>query len=165
MSRGVTKRSSWLSHAVIGCAGIAVGAVLMSFRDQHSPTGQAPLPSAAGGPAITIPADSTAIDSRIRQVIREELAHHETLVTAVPAPAAAPVISTTIPPEVVAQTERANAVLDAATTRLSWTAEDAVEFRTVVADLPAAERQTLMLKFAQAVNERGMRLETGGAPF
>jgi hypothetical protein len=34
-----------------------------------------------------------------------------------------------------------------------------------MAVVSAAERQALMLKFAQAVNEQNMRLETDGAPF
>jgi hypothetical protein len=165
MSRGATLRSSWVSHGVTGCAGIVIGAVLMSFWGQHSPISQAALPSADSGPVVATPADSAAIDSRIQQVIREELAHHDAIGAALAAPAAPAAISAVASPEIVAQTERAHAVLDAATTRLSWSAEDATEFRSLITVLPAAERQALMLKFAQAVNDRGMRLESGGAPF
>jgi hypothetical protein len=167
MGRGTTLRSSWFSHGAIGGAGMVIGALLMSFWGQHPPISQSPpLTAARGDSAVATAVDSAAIDSRIRQVIREELAHHDAIVAAAPAPAKPPAaISTVASPDVVAQTERAYAVLDAATTRLSWTEEDASEFRGVIAALPAAERQALMLKFAQAVNDRGMRLETGGTPF
>ena len=159
-------RLSWLSHGVIGCAGIVIGAVFVSSWGQHSPISQVPSPSPGGDPVVATPVEATAIDGRIRQVIREELARHDAILTAVPVPAAPPpAISTVASAEVVAQTARANAVLDAATTRLSWTDEDANEFRSVIAALPAPERQALMLKFAQAVNDRGMRLEPGSAPF
>lgn len=161
-------RSSWLSHGVIGCAGMAIGAVLVSFWGQHPPIAQtqASPPPASGDAVIATHVDSAAIDSRIRQVIREELARHGALVGKAPVPAEPPPAISTVPtPDVVAQTARANAVLDAATTRLSWTDEDANEFRIVIGTLPAADRQALMLKFAQAVNDRGMRLETGGPPF
>ena len=161
-------RSSWLSHGVIGCAGILIGAVFVSFWGQHPPIDQAQAsPSSASGDlAIAIPADTAAMDGRLRQVIREELARHDTLRATAPVRTApSPAISTAPSSDILAQTARANAVLDAATTRLSWTDEDATEFRSVIGTLPAAERQALMLKFAQAVNDRGMRLETGGPPF
>jgi hypothetical protein len=161
-------RLSWLSHGVIGCAGMIIGAVFVSFWGQHPPIAQtqASPPSAGGDPVIETHVDAAAIDNRIRHVIREELARHDALVGKAPVPAApSPAISTVSTPEVVAQTARAHAVLDSATTRLSWTDEDANEFRSVIGTLPAAERQALMLKFAQAVNDRGMRLESGGPPF
>jgi hypothetical protein len=173
MNRMATMRSSWLSHGLIGCAGVVIGAVSVPFWGQHPPIDQTPGPQASrGAPLVETHVDTEAIDSRIRQVIREELARHDANEAPVPVPVPVPVPAGPPPAnasvasaEIVAQTARANAVLDAATTRLSWTDEDASEFRGVIAALPAAERQMLMLKFAQAVNDRGMRLETGGAPF
>jgi hypothetical protein len=160
-------RFSWLSHAATGCAGIVVGAVVVSFWGQHSPTSQVSVPrSASDEPVATPPLGAAASDGRIRQIIREELARHDAVAVAAAPVGPSPAISP--PPvaaDVAAQMARANAMLDAATVRLSWTAEDSEEFRSVIAALPAAERQELMFKFAQAVNERGMRLETGGAPF
>lgn len=161
-------RSHWLPYGLIGCAGIVIGAVFVSFWGQHSPIGQAPAPqpSAIESPVAANRVDSAVIDSRIRQIIREELARHDATRTANPVPPApSAAISAVASTEVLVQTARANAVLDAATTRLAWTEGDASEFRDAIATLPAAERQTLLLKFAEAVNDRGMRLETGGAPF
>jgi hypothetical protein len=158
-------RLSWLSHGVVGCAGIVIGAVLMSFWGQHPPISPAP-PSPGGEPVVATRVDTVVIDSGIRQVIREELARHDALVGEAPEQAApSPAISTVPSPDAVAQTARANAVLDAAINRLSWTEEDASQFRSLIGTLPAAERQALMHKFGQAVNDRGMRLETGGPPF
>ena len=82
----------------------------------------------------------------------------------VPAAASSP-SATATSPDVVAHSARAHAVLDAATTRLAWTDDDSVEFRHLLSALPPADREALMAKFAHAVNERGMRLETLGPPF
>jgi hypothetical protein len=155
---------------VIGGVGIVIGALLMSFWGRHAPIDRAAPSTSASPPAFhdAVGAGDVdiAIDARIRQVIREELARHDTL-NAVPAVPAAlpPSPSAVAPTDVVAQMARANAVLDAASTRRSWNEDDATEFRSAIAALPAAERQALMFKFAQAVNDEGMRMETGGAPF
>ena len=167
MDRGSTTRLSWPSHGVTGVVGMVIGAVFMSFWGQHPPVDQTAAPrSSRGDPVAAAHVDTAEIDSRMRQIIREELARHDANEPPVPDSAAPPAaVPTVTSSEVVAQMARANAVLDAATTRLSWTEEDASEFRGLIAALPATERQVLMLKFAQAVNDRGMRLETGGAPF
>jgi hypothetical protein len=167
MNRMATTRLPWLSHALTGCAGVVIGAVFVSHWGSHPSIDQIPEPrSSLGNPVVATNVDAAEFDGRIRHVIREELARHDAMETSVAVPASQPpAASTAASAEVVFQTARANAVLDAATTRLSWTDEDASEFRGVIAALPAAERQELLLKFAQAVNDRGVRLETGGPPF
>jgi hypothetical protein len=165
MSGGPNQRLSLLTHVVTGCVGIVLGAVVVLLHGQGSPTGE-PRPS--------IQMDTAALELDIRRVVREELTRHGNLVAAAGhSTAAAPTTPVVVPPaapavvspEVVAQAARADAVLAGAAARLVWTDEDAREFRSAIAGLPPAERQEILLKFAQAVNDRGMRLETGGAPF
>lgn len=163
MNGGATRRQSLLTHAVTGCAGIVIGAVVMFLHGQGSPGGE---------PRLSIQVDAEALERDIRQAVREELTRHGHLMAAAqvsppaapaaPAPAAVPEVRS---PELVAQAARADAVLAAAASRLVWTEEDAREFRSAIAELPPAVRQEIMLKFAQAVNDGGMRLETGAAPF
>lgn len=154
---------SLLTHVVTGCVGIVIGAVVVFLHGQGSPVGE---------PRLSIGVDAAALERDIRQAVREELTRHGHLVAAMqvaaPAAPAAPAAYATpevVSPQVVAQAARADAVLAAAASRLVWTDEDAREFRSAIAELPPAERQQIMLKFAQAVNDGSMRLETGAAPF
>lgn len=168
MTGAATTRRPLLTHALTGCAGVIVGALVVSLSGQRSPTSESPTMALAGGePLLATQVDTEALERGIRRVVREELARHGTVMA--PTPAAAVVAPAVVPraasPEVAAQAARADAVLAAAAARLTWTDEDAREFRSALAALPPAERQGLMLKFAQAVNDRGMRLETGEAPF
>jgi hypothetical protein len=164
----MTLRSSLLTHGIAACTGIAVGAFIAPMWGQRSTVLVPPasLPSAGGEPVAANPGETDVLDGRLRQVIREELARRDAMVAASALPAAPHrVADPGESPDVVAQTARANAVLDAAITRLSWTSQDAGEFRRAISTLPAGERKSLLRKFAQAVNEQQMRLETDGPPF
>ena len=161
-------RSSLLSHCVVGCVGILIGAVVAPFLRQQSASVQPPAsrPSSGSEPVVASHGDAGALDETLRRIIREEFSRHDTVGPAGSMPAApSPVIDTVDASEVSAYLARANAVLDAAITRQSWTNTDASELRRVMAVVPAAERQALMLKFARAVNEQNMHLETDGPPF
>jgi hypothetical protein len=163
MNGGSARRLTLLAHAATGCAGIVIGAVAMFLHGQSSPIGE---------PRLSAQVDVAALELDIRRAVREELTRHRNLVVAAavsPRVAAAAPVAPAAPeavsPEVVAQAARAEAVLAAAAARLVWTDDDAREFRDAIAGLPPADRQGIMLKFAQAVNNRGMRLETDNAPF
>ena len=109
---------------------------------------------------------AAALEPSIRRVVREELARHVSMLAAAPVePAIATKAAEAASPDVVAQVARADAVLAAATARLTWTEVDAREFRSAIAGLPPTQRQELVLKFAQAVNDQRIRLETGETPF
>jgi hypothetical protein len=160
MNGGAPRRHSLLTHVVTGCVGIVIGAVAAFFLGQRSPIGE---------PRLSIQVDAAALERDIRQAVREELTRHGHLVAAAqvsaPAAPATSAVPEVVSPEVVAQAARADAVLAAAAARLVWTDEDAHRFRSAIAELPPAERQEILLKFAQAVNNGGMRVETGAAPF
>lgn len=159
---------SVLLSGLTGCVGLVVGASLASNWNRHTPLAGPPVspPSLGGEPAVARSADDAELDSRLRRVISEEFARRDAAAAANAERPATPAAIATLPsPEVMAQSARANEVLDAAITRLSWTNQDASEFRRAISSLSGAERRSLMRKFARAVNEQNMRLETDGPPF
>src|ERR1044071_3221981 len=98
----------------MGGGGVVMGAVFVSFWGQHPPIAQAPAPRTSGGdPVVATHVDTAAMDSRMRQVVREELARHDAIKAPRPLPDAPPhSVAAVASAEVVAQTARANAVLD-----------------------------------------------------
>jgi hypothetical protein len=155
------------THAATGCVGVILGAVVVSLWGQRSLVTESPAGwSAAGEPRLATHVDAAALEPSIRRVVREELARHTSLWAAAPVePAIATKATEAASPDVVAQVARADAVLAAAAARLTWTEVDAREFRSAIAGLPPTQRQELVLKFAQAVNDQRIRLETGETPF
>jgi hypothetical protein len=162
-------RPVWLSHALAGAAGVVLGALAVHLWSSPSRADDARASAAVAddGSTIVTPSDASASDERLRRLLREELARRDGLPVArtasPPAASTAPAFAHSA--DVEARSARANAVLDAATARLAWREEDAVELRQLLSALPPAEREALMTRFAQAVNDRGMRLETLGPPF
>jgi hypothetical protein len=166
MNGEAQRRPFWLTHTLAGCVGVVVGAAVVFLHGQGSPTGE---------PRLSTEVDAGALERDIRHAVREELTRHRHLVAAAsvtpvapqaePTTSATPTASAGVSSEVLAQTARADAVLAAAAARLVWTDEDARDFRNAIAGLPPSERQEILLKFAQAVNDGGLRLETDAAPF
>jgi hypothetical protein len=162
-------RPVWLSHVLTGGAGVVLGALVVHWWSSTARVddARAATPVTEGGATIVASSDVSASDERLRRLIREEFARRDAVPVAAPA---SPAVASTAQafadsPDVQAKSARANAVLDAATARLVWREEDAAELRQILSGLPPAEREALMIRFAQAVNDRGMRLETLGPPF
>lgn len=154
----------WLYTGAAAVGGALVGASSMYWWHRGEPASAPPASYSQAAPTI----DAEARELELRRVLREELA---ALASASPVPeqevppaphgtGSASVLS----PQSVVHVERANAVLNAAISRLVWTSVDASDFGNAMASLPPAERLALLQKFASAVNEQGMRLETAGPP-
>jgi hypothetical protein len=124
---------------------------------------------AVGGGLAPAGTSEAARELELRRLLREELSRHASASASAPEPAVPPAsgsaaAASTPSPQTVVQVERAHAVLDSAIARLTWTNADASAFKNATASLPPAERMELLRKFATAVNEQGMRLETAGSP-
>lgn len=162
------KAPRWLPLGAAAIGGALVGALGMNWWNRGEPTSASPSSYSWAGPA-TGATEAAARELEMRRLLREELSRHAAAPPAAqekespPPPDDAPAAST-LPPETVVHVERAHALLDAAIARLSWTREDASSFGDAMASVPPAERLELLRKFAAAVNERGMRLETGSPP-
>ena len=82
-----------------------------------------------------------------------------------PASAAKPSASAPPPPDDPVPMASAQALVDKAIADGQWTERDAMAMRAAMADMSPAQRDEAMHILLRALNERGVRSSTHGAPF
>jgi hypothetical protein len=159
----------WLVPSLTGLVCLAAGMYLASDPDNPDDVAQRrQIQPQFSNAARMDPRDRERIAMEIsvdelRRVVREELAAHDaSRARAVDAPREDAEQPT--PAQVVATAE-AQAVLDAALARRTWTNGDAEALRERIDELTADQRMELLRKFSVAVNQGHLVPQTDQIPF
>ena len=158
------RKFNWLTHGLAGLLGAAGAfAVVAWIRDGVLPTGSARAPAIVTAAAPEPPPVIAMSPDELRALLREELVRHDA-VAQVPARGDSPEIA---PPSSVsvAHAERAQSLVEGGAARRRWTDDDARALRAEMGTLTQDQLADLLRRFAIAVNEGGMKIETAGSPF
>jgi hypothetical protein len=151
-------RQRWWWPAATGIAGLAAGFLLGGRAPDGAarPAVSTPAAAPAGGAAGMLTAED------VRRVVREELNARTPAGASV---ASVPAVPPEITPAQAAATQQAQAVLDSAIARRSWTEADADAMRETFDELTPDQQSEILRQYAVAVNQGRLVPQTDRIPF